>query len=362
MTTRIYLIIFLLFSVTNYSSSFASQSIEETNDSLPLFASNEPLKFTLIIDTKALKKDNDKEPEYSEGQLILHSDAEDENFDIKVRPRGNSRRFFDFCIFPPIKLNFKKKAVDGTVFEGQDKIKLVAFCKDLDINEAYVLKEYLVYKLLNCLTPYSNKVRLAEITYKDINNKGKEINRYGFLIEDDDDMAERNNGTITEVLMSNHDRCERNSLDLFTVFQFMIGNTDWWIARPMQHNVNVVLLENGTMIPVPYDFDYCGFVDAKYAVPPEILEIENVRERLFRGYCRLPGTYERVVEKFNQHKDEMYREINDFDQLNERYRKVAVKYLDAFYKIVNDPKLIKRNIYDKCEIDHTHLHKTKKNK
>ena len=220
----------------------------------------------------------------------------------------------------------------------------------------------MVYKLYNILTPYSFKVRLAEITYIDINNKGKEVKRYGFLIEDDDIMAERNRGKMTEMLMSNHDCCERNTLDIFTIFQYMIGNTDWWIGKSTIHNVKLVFMDNGTVIPVPYDFDYCGLVDAKYAIPQEELQITNVKQRLSRDYCRLPGTYEGVIDKYNEHKEAIYAEINNFDALDEKYRKIAIKYIDDFYEVVDDPKQLKRKIYDMCEVNHTHLHTVKKSK
>ena len=39
------------------------------------------------------------------------------------------------------------------------------------------------------------------------------------------------------------------------------------------------------LTPVPYDFDYSGLVDAPYAVPPEGIPVENVRQRNYRGYC-----------------------------------------------------------------------------
>ena len=210
----------------------------------PLFKSEEPLKFTLVIDIREIRNDNSENPEYSKGKLILHDDsAQDIEFDIKSKARGNARRLFEFCSFPPIKLNFKKKAVKGTVFEGQDKLKLVAYCKDNDLFEDYVLQEYLLYKVYNKLTPYSFQVRLAEITYQDINDKAKEVVRYGFLIEDDDMMAERNGGKVSEILLSNHDRCDREILDTFVLFEYMIGNTDWWIAAPKVHNGILIHVE-----------------------------------------------------------------------------------------------------------------------
>jgi len=310
---------------------------------------------------KTVKHDDSDDPQYSPGKLILHNDSlNDTNFDIKVKARGYSRRIFDFCSFPPVKLNFKKKQVAGTVFEGQDKLKLVAYCKDLDLFQDYVLQEYLIYKVYNCLTPYSFKVRLAEITYKDLNDKSREVTRYGFLIENNDLMAERNGGVIAEVMMSNHDRCERNTLDLFTVFQYMIGNADWWIARPSVHNVKLVFVEGKPIVPVPYDFDYCGAVNAIYAVPPERLSIENVRERYFMGYCRFPGTYERTIATFVDKKEDIYDVYRNFDLLNEKKKKIILKYYDNFYKEISNPKQIVRSFYNSCELRHEHLHKERK--
>jgi hypothetical protein len=354
---------FLFLAFVFFSKGSELDSVNQQIQIAPLFASTEPLKLTLTIDIKTVKNDNSEDPQYSDGSLILHDDSEEsKHFEIKVKARGHARRLFDICSFPPIKLNFKKKAVKGTIFEGQDKLKLVSYCKNLDINEHYVLQEYLIYKMYNCLTPYSFNVRLAEVTYKDLNDKSKEVTRYGFLIEDDERMAERNGGTITELLMSNQDRCDRKILDIFTIFQFMIGNVDWWMAKPVVHNVKLIYMEGKPVIPVPYDFDYCGSINAKYATPPEELPMASVRERYFRGYCRIPGTYENIVALFNEKQEEIYDVYRNFELLDEKTKNVILKYYDGFYKIVNDPKQLERKIYDHCELSHTHLHKVKKKK
>jgi len=363
MTIRTTLCIILLISFVFYANGSELDSVSQHSIAAPLFASDEPLKFTIVIDIKTVKNDNSEDPEYSVGKLILTNDSQNDiNFDIKVKARGNARRLFNICVFPPIKLNFKKKAVKGTVFEGQDKLKLVSYCKDSDLFEGYVLQEYLIYKMYNCLTPYSFNVRLAEITFKDQNDKSREVTRYGFLIEDDDRMAERNDGKMTEILMSNQDRCERRTLDIFTVFQFMIGNADWWMAKPIVHNVKLIFREGEPVIPIPYDFDYSGTINANYAVPPEELPIESVRERYFRGYCRFPGTYENTVAIFNENKEEIYDVYRNFELLNEKKKNQILKYYDAFYKIVNDPKHLERKLYDNCQLSHKHLHKVKKAK
>lgn len=110
MTIRIALGIILFHSVIFFSRGSDLDSINQQHKVVPLFESEEPLKITLLIDVKTVKNDNSEDPEYSEGKLILHEESsQDVTFDIKVKARGNARRLFNICSFPPIKLNFKKK-------------------------------------------------------------------------------------------------------------------------------------------------------------------------------------------------------------------------------------------------------------
>ena len=46
-----------------------------------------------------------------------------------------------------------------------NKVKLVTHCRGANKYDAYVLKEYLAYKIYNELTDYSLRVRLLEIEY-----------------------------------------------------------------------------------------------------------------------------------------------------------------------------------------------------
>ncbi len=359
---QLYIILLFLFQ-TNIVVGENLDTIKYDPASERLFEQEAPIRLTLALDVKKIRNDNSDDPEYSEAILTWHQEnGEDVIFNIKAKARGYARRVFDFCTFPPVKINFKKKDVKNTVFQGQDKLKLVTYCKDVDVNEDYVLQEYLIYKVYNTLTPYSFKVRLAEITYKDLNDKSRDVTRYGFLIEDDDIMALRNGGKISEALMSNHDRCDRKSIDTFTIFQFMIGNCDWWLAKPKIHNAKLIFIDGKAIIPVPYDFDYCGAINTSYAVPPETLPISSVRERYFRGYCRLPGTYETTVNLFNEKKEYIYDIYNNFELLDEKRKKSVLKYYDNFYELVNDSKQLEKKVYNYCELHHTHLHKSKKRK
>ena len=72
----------------------------------------------------------------------------------------------------------------------------------------------------------------------------------------------------------------------------MIGNLDWSMQagpagrrllpqQPADRAAGAALF-----VPVPYDFDYSGLVDAPYAVPPEGFTVRASRPRYYRGYCR----------------------------------------------------------------------------
>ena len=101
---------------------------------------------------------------------------------LKVRLRGNFRKMLINCNFPPIRLNFSKEEGAGTLFDGQDKLKLVTHCQDREAAyEQYVLLEYLIYKMYNQLTDLSFRVRLVEMTYEDTSGKRKPMMRYDVL-------------------------------------------------------------------------------------------------------------------------------------------------------------------------------------
>ncbi|MDZ7647657.1 MAG: hypothetical protein U5K54_11040 [Cytophagales bacterium] len=67
---------------------------------------------------------------------------------------------------------------------------------------------------------------------------------------------------------------------LFDFFQYLIANTDWSAAQ--QHNVKIIQTAN-KKIPLTYDFDMAGLVNAPYATVSETLTISSVQERLYRG-------------------------------------------------------------------------------
>jgi hypothetical protein len=240
----------------------------------------------------------------------------------------------------------------GTVFEGQDKLKLVTPCNDGNDNyQNYVFDEFMAYRVLNALTPYSFRVRLVEITYEDVNDEYDTRTKYGFLIEDEEVMAERSRATFQDIAQFHPSSTSGDYSVLVAMFNYMIANTDW--SPVYFHNVKLIRSEDARFLTVPYDFDMTGTVNPRYAIVDESLPIRSIRRRLFRGFCRDELTHDAAVQRFRETRDEVTALFNDFaalgfEQFDEDDAEDALDYFEDFYKVVDDPDEFEDEILDDC--------------
>jgi hypothetical protein len=316
-----------------------------------LFDDESLLEITLSGDLTSLFKDREGEPQNFDIQLMyVDSEQKPVTIPLKSKTRGKFRRSMGHCEFPPIFLNFAKGSVKNTLFENQDKLKLVMPCK----GDKYVLNEYYAYKIYNLISDYSFKVKLLKINLQDSDPKAKQKDPfYAFLIEEEDLMAERNNMVpVKEELIRPEDLNPPEFLNM-AIFQYMIANTDWSV----QYRQNIKLVKDpitGRLVGVPYDFDHAGIVGAPYAKPAEQLEMVSVRERRYRGYCiEDMEVFNDVFELYQSKKEEIYSVYTSSPYLDPKYAKSTLKYLDDFYKILSQPKYAKIEMQYPCLEDGT---------
>jgi len=346
----------LLMAMCSLKASFIGEDSYQGDDTISeeapvkkLFTSVEPLKITIQFeDLKKLKRDIGDNPSYHKARLTYYEpDSAHVALNIKVKARGIYRKDPAHCNFPPLKLNFKKREVENTVFAGQDKIKLVTHCRKrpAEFNQ-YVLKEYMAYRIYNILTERSFRVRLAEITYIDSSGKYNPITRNGFFIEDTKDLAQRIGFTHVKINNIPQEYVDFFYQDLLTVFQYMIGNTDWSV--PVRHNIKLLMEKpDHRPVAVPYDFDWTGLVNPVYAKPSKKLDISSVEERLFRGYEKNPDDYYRIFELFQEKKPEIYSLFEEV-KLDKKHQKMVKNYLDDFFRIISDEKMVIREFVTKA--------------
>jgi hypothetical protein len=127
----------------------------------------------------------------------------------------------------------------------------------------------------------------------------------------------------------------------------MIGNTDWWIHT--RHNVDILKLESDVLIPLPFDFDYAGIINTPYAVPSPELPIMEVKDRFFKGSCKAPSDFTQTIALFNSSKDKIIDHLDQADFLDKKYRRTSIRYVEEFYRIINDPEKFSAYLDQTCE-------------
>ncbi len=316
-------------------------------NNIKIFDAKEPLDLTLKYDITSFIR-HKFQGEYLDAEFRLHLNETDSIVkNIRLKARGNFRR--GHCFFPPIYLNFKTDPILNSELEGYKKIKLVTHCSGSKNYQSYIYKEYLAYKLYNLFTDKSFRVRLLNITYIDTGKKSHNYKQIGFLIEPIELVIDRTNSVEVNSQLIQSKNIIESEMDMVALFQYMIGNTDW--RAKGGHNIKYmkslkVLTEKVT--PVPYDYDYSGFVDADYAIPQEWTSVDYIYEREYLGYCRNDEAYRQVINKFVRKKTSVYETIQSFPYLNEKEKKKLIHYIDGFYSMVEKPDVLIYRLKKEC--------------
>ncbi|MCZ6617363.1 MAG: hypothetical protein O7E57_04450, partial [Gammaproteobacteria bacterium] len=228
-------------------------------DEIPLFADDTVVEMTLEASQRDLKKAK-KEDDPIPGLLTVTGATGKQTYAVMLTVRGKFR--LENCRYPPLWVNFKKSELDGTLFAGQNRLKLVTHCRTGKRYRQLLLKEYLVYKMLNLMTPKSYRARLALVTYLDA---GKiDQTQHAFFIEHPRTFEPRNG--LDRLKVEKIRGSELAFLDATRVelFAYMIGHTDWAGTRGPPgddccHNAHLYVpadstVAENTIVPVAYDF------------------------------------------------------------------------------------------------------------
>lgn len=323
------------------------QDSAKTRTPSAFFGSEQPLEVTFTTNIGKIRGDRRTDPPWRAATLSYKADGGSAvTVPVEARTRGIWR--LKMCDFPPLRLNFKGETTKGTIFHKLDKPKLVSYCQDNDLYEQYILQEYQLYRIYSILTPVSHRVRLLKFNYADSGSGKIRAKRYGFIMEEPNALGARLGGRVLEQKGALPADLDPFQDALFGVFQYFIGNTDFSVGA--LHNVELFFATEGTISPVPYDFDFAGAINARYAIPDPSLNLPNVRQRLFRGYCTDPGEYEKVFALFNEKKPAIYALYSDSigKLIDHGTVKSTLRYFDDFYKTINDRHAAKDAILEPC--------------
>jgi len=298
----------------------------------------------LEIPIKTLRKETN-DSTYVPSMLYFKEKETWDSIPVKIRTRGEFRR--KKCIFPPVKLKFKKKDIPNTVFDHNKKLKLVVPCRHEEAKNDNVVKEYLAYKLYEPVTPYHFKTRLVNLEWSQKASKKKSGHQLkGILLEDLDHLADRVGG----------DAYDRNvhpmRLDTLNgirnaFFQYMIGNADYSVT--VGHNYKIIYQDEKFLV-IPYDFDLAGLVNADYGKSSDVQNLRFMGDqpaaRVYRDFPRNPALVEQVRQEYLDNKNEILKQLERtklfFD--NEDEYAEAELYIAKFFQVLEDDKKFNRII------------------
>ena len=313
-----------------------------------LFAADTPIELKLVGNFKVISRDRDtlSTTEYWGEVQMADGKGGELKLPVQLRTRGHYRLSNRNCSFVPLRLDFKKSEVKETVFDGQDKLKLVTHCNPNPIYEEYMIREYLAYKVHNLITPRSYRARLARVTYVD-SATGKTVEtRNGVFLEHEDDVARRMEGEIVEIRRALFDDVDPAQVLELSIFAAFVGHVDWSLSA--LHNVRLVRQQNGNLLPVIYDLDFTGLVGTKYSTPDPRLGIRSVKERLYRGPCKDPAELTQFFAPYREKKDAILALYKDTPGLDGRYRNDATAFLNQWFKMLDTPRDQKWMFAENC--------------
>lgn len=340
-------VIFFTFSVVGLSQNVNQQ--ERKIKEKRLFEQSDLLPVKLKYSSKVLKKETN-DSTFIDSELVYKVKNLDwEKLNLRIRARGNFRK--KKCHFTPLKLKIKKAEAKGTIFKGEKKLKMVLPCLNETDKDDNVIKEYIIYKLFEVVSPYYFNTRLLQIEFLDTKNKrARTYNFKGFLIEDDSKVAKRLNAKVGK-RKYNPEAVDGVAAVRNAMFNYMIGNTDFSVKN--LHNIKVIYVDK-KFVPIPYDFDMAGFVNTSYSVVSQTrkvkLPIEDVTKRYYMGYQRDYDLFKQVRQEFLAKKESLLAIINAHESYFENHSNytTATDYIEEFYRILYNEALFKKSTYDRA--------------
>lgn len=334
--------------------------LADSQDSL-LFESHTLLELTMPVNFEALcRPSEDADCDYAP-TVFTYLDSADEQrtVAISIRRREGWRAQQTNCQVPTLFVRFAAEDAVGTPFEGQTTLALTSHCgKGIaadnrssptlpDEFERYVINEYLGYRLYNLVTEVSLRVRLARIRYINPDDPRHDFTRDAFFAEHFNSLAARLGAEVLPAGSFDPALLDAGAADQMALFHFMIGNTDWSIEK--QDNVVLLLSAEGRQVPVMYDLDMSGLVNAHYAEPADGLPIRTVKQRYYLGYCHPDANWNDLFAKFSELNVPIMTMLGETPGLGRGDRRSTGVYLDSFFATLGSSDSRQSEIVNACQ-------------
>ncbi len=320
----------------------------------PLFASDAVLAITLTAPFDTIDDEREADKEYEGTLSYVDDNGSEVVLDASFEVRGNWRLDPRNCAYSQLWVDLRRGQLPGTLFENQNRLKLVVQCRRQDRYAEYIHKERQVYRIFALRSDYNFDTRALEVTYIDSEDPDEIRTHVGFFIEHQNRLAERfQMAEVEENLVGQLD-LNRLQSTLVSMFMYMIGNTDFSLIQGPPddeccHNSKLLEAENTEYFPVPYDFDASGFVDTSYApLPNPEYRIRNNRSRVYRGFCVDDATVIAAAARFQEAREAIMDIVGNDPHVSSRVTRSNVRFMEDFFEILDDEEELRDEIIDEC--------------
>lgn len=290
----------------------------------------------LDTDWKSLMRGKQKKA-YQPVVINISGLGEPLRFSGRIRSRGHVR--LEACSNPSLKIKLNKEELVVAGFSKLNDLKLVLQCSNGDVGNNYLVLEKLVYDLHGLYSEYYHRV--CPLTLLPVPEEDSPIS--AFLVEAEEQLAERYKGQLLDTKRASTRGLQREAYVNMCLFNYLVLNTDWHVFN--LHNVEFLSPKGSTdIIPIPYDFDYAGFVNTSYAIPREELGISSVQVPRFLGKYVTEEEIRAAAEHFLARRPAAEAFLRDHPEINERDRRRLIKRLENFYEEIGSEKKLLRLI------------------
>lgn len=319
-----------------------------------LFADSGILDLTLTGPFSLIDDERDKSQRYDGTLTYQAPDQATVVLDVAYEVRGNWRLQEENCDYAQLWLDLKRDQTEGTLFENQNRLKLVVQCGKRESHAQWVIKEQLAYDIFSEFSELNFDSRLVSATYVDTLEEKNQRTHFAFLIEHQNRLSERFGFEKFEENRADLDTLDTEQANSVALFMLLLGNTDFSLSAGTPgeeccHNAKLLTNSNGVNFPFPYDFDSSGFVDASYAALPDpSMSITRNSQRLYRGYCDHTDDLERAINAALAKRESIEGLISNSEYATERTKKKALRFLKGYFEDLQSERKINRNIIGKC--------------
>ena len=213
----------------------------------------------------------------------------------------------------------------------------------------------MAYRILNELTDFSLGVRLFQITYVDTEGGHRDRETFAFAIEHRNRLAARSGIPVLITPRTWIHNLDARYLNKTSLFQFMIGNTDFSPILGAEgqdccHNHRLFGMDAGAppQYAVPYDFDMTGIANLPHSAPNPRFNLRTVTQRLYRGRCVNNELLPKTIEHFQWRRNSILDLINNLPGASNRTRSSLRGFINGFYNVIDNPNRVQRELINRC--------------